>query len=151
MDGIKAALRDSHRAYLDAAGRVAEAQRSYERALTAAGAGDLVHDGVTSATGRFWFSAVPAGRWLLLAWKRVDHAATGRKIPRREADRFVGNLERAGHAVVTYWRVVVEVPVGGEIRVALTDRNAWMTAVREESRPSQPAGDPARRGRGTVR
>jgi hypothetical protein len=151
LDGIKATLRDSQRAYLDAAGRVEAARAAYEGALAAAGAGDLVRSEVGSPAGQFRIRAVPAGPWLLLASRSVEHAATGKKVPRREVDRFVGNVERTGHVVVTYWRVKLDVRAGERLEVALTDRNAWMTGVREGRRSREPAGDATRRGRGPAR
>lgn len=151
LDGAKAALKDSLRTYVAAADRVTAARGAYERALVSAGAGHLIREEVSSPAGHFRFRAVPAGQWLLIAWRSVEHATPGRKVPRREADRFVGNVERTGHLVVTYWRTRLEVSAGKVAEVALTDRNVWMTGVLEGVRPPETAGDAGRRGRGTAR
>jgi hypothetical protein len=151
LTGIKAAQRSSLRSYVEAAKRLEAARKSYEQELLAVGAGELIRGEVSTGNGRFWFGAVPAGQWLLLAWRSTKHATPGRKIQRREAGRFVDNVERAGHVSLTYWLVRLEVSAGETVHMTLTDRNGWMTGVREELRPPEPVGDASRRSQGTTR
>ncbi len=151
LNRVKVALKDSLRSYVGAADRVTAARGVYEGALESAGAGALIHAAVSSPAGQFRFREIPAGEWLLLAWRGVEHATPGRKIPPREADRFVGNVERTGHAVINYWRIRLEVSAGQITEVALTDRNIWLTVVLEGLRSPDAAGDSGRRSRGTAR
>jgi len=151
LDRIKAGLKDSLRSYVDGTAQVEAATEAYERALLAVGAGEMIRGEVSDADGRFRFTEVPAGSWLLLAWRNVDHPVRGRKVQKREAGHFTGNLERTGYRALSYWRARVEVRPGEATTVPLSDRNGWMTGVREESRPVEPAGDAARRRQGTAR
>ena len=93
-------------------------------------AGDLE---VTDAAGRFRFSDVPAGRWLLIAWRDVPHAVAGQKISKRDLGAFVGNTEIRGHAAVEYWRLAVDVRPGATTELRLHDRNVWLTVIQEDT------------------
>ncbi|MBI2528170.1 MAG: hypothetical protein HYV93_19590 [Candidatus Rokubacteria bacterium] len=151
LDRIKAGLRESLRSYTDGAARVVAAREAYERALLAAGAGELVRGEVSDVDGRFRFSGVPAGDWLLLAWHNAEHPVRGRRLPKREAGHFTGNLERTGSTAITYWRMRLHIRTSEVATVTLNDRNGWMTGVREESRPPDSLGDAGKRRQGTTR
>jgi hypothetical protein len=133
LSRIRAGLRDSERAYLTAAARLRSARESYERDLVYAGGGELTRGEVTDATGRFRFSDVPAGRWLLIAWRDVPHAVAGQKISKRDLGAFVGNTEIRGHAAVEYWRLAVDVRPGATTELRLHDRNVWLTVIQEDT------------------
>ncbi len=151
LDRIKAGLRDSLRSYADGAVRAVAAREAYERALLAAGAGELVRGEVSDVAGRFRFSGVPAGDWLLLAWWNVEHPVRGRRLQKREAGHFTDNPERVGSTAVMYWRMRLHVPASEVVAVTLSDRNGWMTGVREELRLPGSPGDAAKRRQGTTR
>lgn len=151
LDRIKAGLRDSLRSYADGAARAATAREVYERALLAAGAGELVRGEVSDVDGRFRFSGVPAGNWLLLAWRNAEHPIRGRRLQKREVGHFTENLERMGSTAVTYWRMRLHVLASEVVAVTLNDRNGWMTGVREGLRLPDSPGDAAKRRQGTTR
>jgi hypothetical protein len=154
LDAIKDIRRDSVTGYVNAYHRLAAARVEYERALAAAGGGTLVRGEVSDAAGRFRFTAVPAGAWLLVAWREVPHMTPGRKTKAGQARDFRDNWERAGHTVVEYWRQDVDVRTGETVSLSLFDRNEWMTVVREELRlptdAAKPGSTKARR-QGTTR
>lgn len=148
LDAIKESLRDSVAGYVAASHRLIAAREGYERSLAATGGGELIRGEVSDALGRFRFTAVPQGRWLLVAWREVPHGVSTRRVPGSEASRFRENWERTGYVAVGYWRLDVEVRPGETASVSLFDRNGWMTAVREELRlpaDAPKAGAPRRR------
>jgi hypothetical protein len=129
-----------------------EIRERYERALLAAGGGPLIRGETSDAAGAFRFTSVPAGRWMLLAWKGTAHPVAAKKLTGLEVRQFRDNVERAGYAAVAYWREQVDVRAGATIELVLRDRNEWMTAIEEEQHV--PAGDARRspkRGRGASR
>lgn len=134
LDGVKRAYRDSASAYAAAAGQLAAMRSEYERGLMTAGGGELVRGEVSDELGRFRFAEVPAGRWLLLAWREVSRPVSTRKVPGKEATDFRDNWERTGYVEVSYWRMEVDVRAGETAHVSLFDRNGWLTVVREEQR-----------------
>ena len=135
LDRIRGALRESPRAYFGSAEQLRAAREAYERELVFAGGGELLRGEVSDAAGRFRFADVPAGSWLLLAWREVPHAVSPRHAPGREAETFVGNTETKGYAALEYWRQAVEVRPGESTGVRLHDRNVWVTVVREDRHP----------------
>ena len=151
LDRIKAGLKDSLRDYADGAARVVAAREAYERALLAAGAGEMNRGEVSDADGQFRFTGVPAGNWMLLAWRNVEHPIRGRKVQRREAGQFIDNVERTGYVAVSFWRMGVDVRPGQETTATLIDRNGWMIGVREELRLPETQGDAVRRRQGATR
>lgn len=157
LDRIRAGLRESSLAYVEAAGRVRAAREAYEHELLFAGGGELIRGEVSDADGRFRFAQVPAGSWLILAWREIPHGISARRLPGRDQGAFVGNVERLGYAAVEYWRQRVEVRPGEAIKVRLHDRNVWATLVREDQRAPdrRPApgdvGGGAKRRQGTTR
>ncbi len=157
LDRIRAGLRESSLAYVGAAGRLRAARESYEHELLFAGGGELIRGEVSDASGRFRFAEVPAGSWLILAWREIPHGASARRIPGRDQGAFVGTVERLGYVAVEYWRLRVEVRPGEASQVRLHDRNIWATVVREEQRTPDrqttpgDVGGGAKRRQGTTR
>lgn len=133
LSRIRAGLRDSERAYLTAATRLRFAREGYERELAYAGGGELTRGEVTDAAGRFRFTDVPAGQWLLIAWRDVPHAISGQKLAKRALGAFVGNTQIRGHAAVEYWRLAVDVRPGAVSELRLHDRNVWVTVIQEDT------------------
>jgi hypothetical protein len=146
---IRAGYRDNARAFLAAAGRVREAREAYERDLAFAGGGELSLGEVTDAAGRFRFTGVPAGAWLLLAWRETPQPIAGRHMPGRDLGFFVGNTQIKGHTVVDYWRLAVEVRPGGASAVRLHDRNVWLSVVQEDRMTPASRADSVDAGRGS--
>jgi hypothetical protein len=157
LDRIRGGLRESSLAYVEAAGRLRAAREAYEHELLFAGGGELIRGEVSDAGGRFRFAEVPAGSWLILAWREIPHGASARRIPGRDQGAFVGNVERLGYVAVEYWRQRVEVRPGEASQVRLHDRNIWATLVREEQRTPDrqttpgDVGGGAKRRQGTTR
>ena len=132
LDRIRLGLRDSPLAYVEAAGRLRAARETYEHELLFAGGGELIRGEVSDAGGHFRFAEVPAGSWLILAWREIPHGTAPRRVPGRDQGAFVGNLERMGYVAVEYWRQRLDVRPGETIGIRLHDRNIWATLVREE-------------------
>jgi hypothetical protein len=149
LDRVRRAIRESPRAYFAAAAELRALREAYERELVFAGGGELVRGEVSAAAGRFRFADVPAGTWLLLAWREVPHAVSPRRVPLRDAETFVGNTETKGYAAVELWRQAVEVRPGESTGVRLHDRNVWVTVVSEQRH--QPVKTPAEGPGGIMR
>jgi len=145
LDRIRGAIRESPRAYFASAEHLRTVQEGYERELVFAGGGELVRGEVSDAAGRFRFTDVPAGSWLLLAWREVPHTVSPRRVPGRDAETFFGNTETKGYAARELWRQPVEVKPGESTAVRLHDRNVWVTVVREDRHlpPKTPEGPPS--------
>jgi hypothetical protein len=139
LDAVKAGLRDSVDAYLRASGRVETVRVDYERALVAAGGGSLVRNEATDAQGSARLGGVPAGQWLLLAWRESGHVGRKLKVNQKDARRYPDVPTNVTYSVLTYWKSRVTVGPGETVEVAITDRNAWMTAGRQEDRPPGPS------------
>jgi hypothetical protein len=145
LDAIKASARDSAWTYTEAAEKLRTLRAGYEAALAGAGAGDLGRSQTTDGDGRFRFVDVPAGRWLLVAWRQVPHVVSGRKVPGAAATQYRDNMERTGYATVTYWRMDLEVRPTEPATATLTDRNGWLTVVRETLKAPTATGKSRRR------
>jgi len=131
---IKAHLRDSLNTYMGATAEVTEARMAYERDLLAAGGGELIRGEVSNAQGDVRLSGVPAGDWLLLAWRDVAHPG---KVPKlRESDKtgFRNVPVEVGYSTVTYWLMPLTVRAGESTPVDLNDRNVWLTGIHEDIR-----------------
>lgn len=140
LDAVKSGQRDSLKDYADAATRVEAARAGYESALRFAGGGELIRGEVTDGQGRMRLSGVPAGDWLLLAWKELGHSAKRIRLRPRDARKYPDVPTSVDYSMVSYWRLRVTVRAGETTEATLTDRNVWMTASKEERRfPDQPA------------
>ncbi len=146
LDAIKAGLRDSLKNYAAAASRLEQARVAYERALLEAGGGELVREGVTDASGSIRLIGVPAGEWLLVAWREDAHSSKTSKMTPQTTKSFPNAPMTVDRSTLTYWRRRFTVTAGEATELTLSDRGVWMTAVREEvlktagDAPSRPAG-----------
>ena len=150
IDQIKAHFRDSLRNYMGAAADVVAARTAYESALLWAGGGELIRGEVSDARGLVRLTEVPAGEWVLLAWREEAHPGRAPKPRLRETKGFRDIPMSAGHSVVNYWWMRLQVKTGETTGVNLNDRNVWIAAVREnlfliQGLPARPTG--TRRGR----
>lgn len=146
LDAVKAGLRDSVDAYIRAVTRIETARVDYERTLLASGGGALVRSEITDAQGRARLGDVPAGEWLLLAWREGGHMAKRFRLREQDARRYPNVPTNVTYSIVTYWRARVAVRPAETAEVAMSDRNVWMTAARQESgnpAPVTPPGDDA--------
>ncbi|MGH7314675.1 MAG: hypothetical protein ACREJS_00255 [Candidatus Rokuibacteriota bacterium] len=132
LDAVKAGLRDSIDAYTGAVTRLETARVAYERALLAAGGGGLVRSGITDAQGSARLGDVPAGDWLLLAWREGGHTTKRFRLRDEDAKRYPKVPTNVTYSIVTFWRARVAVRPAETVEIAMNDRNAWMTAVRQE-------------------
>ena len=148
LDAVKAGLRDSVDGYARAVTRIEGTRVDYERALLAAGGGGLVRSEVTDAQGGARVGDLPAGEWLVLAWREAGHVAKRFKLREQDARRYPHVPSNVSYSIVTYWRVRVAVKPAETVQVSLSDRNVWMTAPRQEAgspvqpRPAAPADGP---------
>ena len=134
LDAVKSGLRQTASDYVQSHARLSDLRAEYERALQATGGGDLLRRAISDGQGRFRFPAVPAGRWLILAWRGEPKDVAGRPVKPSDAGAFRGNVERTGYSAVGYWRADVEVRAGEDAAVAFHDRNMWITAVAEHAK-----------------
>jgi hypothetical protein len=144
LEAVKAGLRDSTDAYIRAVSRIEAARVDYERALLAAGGGALVRSQMTDAQGGVRVGDVPAGEWLILAWREGGHTTKRFKLREQDAKRYPNVPSNVTYSVVTYWRMRVAVKPAETVEIALSDRNTWMTGARQEAgspvAPRPPAG-----------
>lgn len=146
LDAIKAHRRDSLKSYGEAARRIETALATFQSSLLYAGAGELIRGDVTDPAGRLRLTAVPAGEWLLVAWREQGQGGKAPRMRRGEAGRFPDVPVASGYWMVNYWRMRIAVRPGESTAVALTDRNVWLTVVREEVRiPEEPLKEPRKR------
>lgn len=143
LDAVKAGLRDSVDAYTRAVARVESTRVDYERALVAAGGGALVRSERTDAQGAVRLADVPAGDWLLLAWRESGHTGKRFKLRDQDAKRYPQIPTNVTYSIVTYWRSRIAVRPAQTVEVTMSDRNAWMTAARQESGNQAPSRPPA--------
>ena len=143
LDAVKAGLRDSVDGYTRAVTRIEAARVDYERALLAAGGGTLVRSETTDAQGLARVGDLPAGEWLVLAWREGGHTAKRFRLREQDAKRYPHVPSNVTYSIVTYWRVRVAVRSAQTVEVVMSDRNAWMTAPRQEAGSPAPTGPPA--------
>jgi len=145
LGGIKRRLRSEPSTYPTSARAVVQARRTYERALAAAGAGDLVRYTPGSVDGTFQLEQVPVGDWLLLVEHAVFKSKPGPIQGRQEWQTFRKQEQFLGYYAVTFWLEEVRVSRGDTATVELTERNAWMTGIEEKRTPdAMPPRRPAR-------
>lgn len=144
LDATKAGLRDSLDGYVQAVARIEEARVDYERALLAAGGGELVRNEITDAQGSARLGDIPVGEWLLLAWQEGGHVSKRFRLREQEVKGYPNVPTNVTYSIVTYWRARVTVRQRETIEVTVTDRNVWMTAARQEGgTPVLPRRSPA--------
>jgi len=132
LDGIKDRFRDSLGNYMEAIADVRAARMTYERALLAVGGGELIRGEVSDGRGMARLAQVPAGEWLLLAWREQPHPGKAPKLRPRDLTVFRDIPVSAGYSVVSYWRMRLQVRAGETIPVEINDRNVWITGIHEE-------------------
>ena len=132
LDAIKVHLRESIATYVDAYADVTALREGYERELLAAGGGQLIRGEVSDGSGRFRLEGVPAGEWLLVAWRQEEHAVKAARAPSKDASKYPDIQVLTGYGSVTYWRMQLTVRAGEATPAELSDRSVWLTAVREE-------------------
>ena len=88
LDEIKAHFRDSLRNYMGAAADVVSARTAYESGLLWAGGGELIRGEVSDAQGLVRLTGVPAGEWVLLAWREEALPGKAPKPKRQETKGF---------------------------------------------------------------
>jgi hypothetical protein len=146
LDAVKSGQRDSLRDYAEAGSRVEAARADYESALRFAGGGELIRGEVTDQQGRVRMTGLPAGDWLLLGWKEAGHSTKRFRLRPQDARKFPDVPRGMDYTLVDYWRLRVTVRAGETTEVTLTDRNVWLTGLKEEGRyPDQPAPTAPRR------
>src|SRR6185295_14457023 len=133
LDAVKAELRDSVDSYGKAVARIETARVDYERALVGAGGGALVRSAITDAQGAARVGEVPVGEWLVLAWREGGHLAKRFRLRDQDVKRYPHVPSNVTYSVVTYWRMRVAVRPADTVEVAMSDRNIWMTAARQEA------------------
>ena len=143
LDAVKAGLRDSVDTYARAVTRIETARVDYERALLAAGGGALVRSEITDAQGGAQVGDVPAGEWLILAWREGGHTAKRFKLRDQDAKRYPHVPSNVTYSVVTYWRMRVTVKPAETVEIGMNDRNTWMTGARQEAGSPAPPRPPA--------
>jgi hypothetical protein len=140
LDAVKSGQRDSLKDFADASGRIEAARTNYESALRFAGGGELIRGDVTDDQGRIRLTGLPAGDWLLVAWKDLGHSAKRYRLQKGETRKYPDVPTSVGYSMVTYWRLRVTVRAKEASETTLTDRNVWITALKEERRfPDQTA------------
>ncbi|HEY7203169.1 MAG TPA: hypothetical protein VIA61_02665 [Methylomirabilota bacterium] len=142
LDAVKAGLRDSVDSYTRAVGTIEAARVDYEKGLVAAGAGELVRNEATDARGVAEVTGLPAGNWVLLAWREGGHQSKQHKLRDLDAKRYPDIPSTVTYSMVTYWRSRVTVRKGETVEVSLSDRNVWMTAPRQEGATPKPPRPP---------
>lgn len=109
-----------------------EARRAYERALSNAGAADLVLYTEVGPDGTFELERVPAGDWLLIAQRAVFVSKASTSLNKRDREIFLRQPRLTGYYTVTVWLRELTMVSGRSEHVGLSDRNAWMIAIQEE-------------------
>lgn len=132
LAAIKAHLRDSLTAYMSATADVTGARETYERALLAAGAGELIRGEVSDAQGQVRLVGVPVGDWSLLAWRSVAHPGKAPKLPGSDRTGFRDLPVSTGYSTVTYWFLALSVRASEITAIDLNDRNVWLTGIHED-------------------
>jgi hypothetical protein len=158
LETIKEHARDSLDRYRDAAPAVQRARVAYERALLERGGGDLPQALTVKPDGTFALPSLPAGDWVLVAAHTVFAKKAVAPTPGRARvgpsagapDRFIPQPKLMSHSYVTVWVRELTVKPGDMATVTLTDRNAWLTGVVEDTEtPLFRASPPLAPGTGT--
>ncbi len=133
LAALKESARDSLANYRSAAVAMRRAREDFERALWDAGAVTLVLSSTVDAAGHVAFESVPAGDWLLMAWRSIPLDTHAEKVGRR-AHLFTLEGAVEGYRSVSVWMRELTIPATGRQAVEITDRNAWFSGVEEVKR-----------------
>lgn len=139
LEAVKASSRSSMKTYLASVSGIRGVLAAWEQDLTAGGGQDLMRQATTDSAGTVRFADVPAGDWLLVAWRVETKRAERTVKPRRDDAKFVGAPESTGYTLVTFWRSKLAVLPGQAAETALTDRGVWLSGVETETRPPAPS------------
>ena len=135
LERLKEGARESSTAFAAAAPAMRRTREAYERELWEAGAPDLTPTVLVDAEGGFRIDDLPAGAWLVFAWRTMLVDVSGEKLKARERSLFLSRARLRGFQSVTIWLRAVELAGGATARIELTDRNAWFRGVVEERAP----------------
>ena len=148
LDDIKEHQRDKLKLYMAAGADIDALRSAYETDLVWVGGGEFVRGEVSNAQGLVKFGDIPAGEWVLLAWREEVRSGKAPKLRGQETRGFRDIPVSVGHSLVTYWRMRIRVTSGETTTVDLNDRNVWMAAVHEHLQMMQGSGNsPTRRRR----
>ena len=147
LDEIKEHLRDSLKHYMSAASDIDSVRTAYESDLVWVGGGELVRGDVSNAQGLVRLTGVPAGEWVLLAWREETRPSKAPKLRAQETKGFRDIPVSVGHSIVTYWSKRIAVRAGETTSVDLNDRNVWIAAVQEHFQMVQGSSNPPTRRR----
>jgi hypothetical protein len=128
---VKRRAHEAEKDYRRSGPELVAARRALERALTEAGAGELVRYVVAGPDGLFEVGNLPAGDWVLIAERRRLVTKNSTSANRRELDVFARTPRLTGYWVITVWLKELPVPPGATESLELNDRNVWMTAIEE--------------------
>lgn len=155
LQALKNGSRDSLEAYRRA---IANMRRTVEEHVRGRPGADGRHDGtqggdvhttLTDAAGRFAFTGLGPGEWLVLAWAVAQVDRAGRDAV-KDRGGFLPQKRLAGYDLVTVWLLEVAVRPGETTAVQLTGRNEWFSGVEERMvpRPQGPSTGGSRRRSG---
>lgn len=146
LETLRATVRESLRSHATAGQHFLEIFKTYRKEVEGAGFGALIRTVVTDEDGRFRFSGVPRGEWLVVSLHEVlfdssrpGRVAKPRKLqPRVLPEGAVGGISkgpsvRAGPPPklkeMNFWAYRVQVVAGEEVLLSLTERQVWITSL----------------------
>ena len=132
LERFKEDARASSKAFSAAAPAMRKAHEAYERELVQAGVPDLAPRLAVGADGTFRVADLPAGDWLLLAWRSDPVDVSAAKARGKEQNAFQLPERTTGYQAITIWLREVTVTGGETASLELTDRNEWFRGVIEE-------------------
>jgi hypothetical protein len=139
LESVKAHSRDSAERFTATATDVRTILTGWYERLAGAGGGDLVAYAATDASGIARLEQVPAGEWLLVAFRTAaTRAQPPARASRRDGGGFAPSIETTGYKLINYWRMRLAVPAGETAAVRLTDRGVWLAAVEAVVKPGTP-------------
>jgi hypothetical protein len=132
LETVKRESRESMNGFRQAVPNIRQVREAYEAALWEQGAGDLILAAPVGADGTFRLDAMPAGHWLLLAWRAefVERAGLGQTAEEQRVYTKTPRLK--GFYRVAVWLREIDVAVRATDSVELTDRGAWFNGIDEQ-------------------
>jgi hypothetical protein len=131
---IKAGARDSLAKYRGAVTAVRLAHEELAQALVDAAAEELVRRGAVDAAGAGSFDGVPAGDWILIAWRSEFVNAPSGKTSRRDRRMYSLGAPLEGYRAVSVWMRELRLTPERREAIELTDRNVWFSGIEEVAR-----------------